>query len=603
MGLVFFFDHHPFVELRDKLRDRIVQADFAFVHQHHDGRAGEHFGHRSDPEHVVFADRLLRLDIGIAEQIFVVNLAVLVGDDADDARQFVAVQVRLHGRRHFGTGRRVAFSGVNVIPRGRVILEGMNWFFRSRPTRFGGQSGLAVCALSFCLLGCGFFARAQVDHFEISPIASPQHVSGFFPSLAPFSVTVTARGAGGNIVPFNGEAALTGVLNGTPDYTYNFEEGNLNLWTRLNPFSSYAVTSLDVDGDGHDSLALDMRLNYGTGYGISRQVFLQGGVAYTMAIASAFKSDQDVFYGGPYVRWSLRVETTTVAEYQLGLGYMFSNLTQRVGLSGAYVPPTNGLYTIAFVFECPFAETRMHVYADNFRVGYASLGPASVVLANGQGSIGITADRPVTNIVLRATDAQLHTGDSNPFDILPMANLNLYTFVTGAARVGEDIIYRDVVYNFGPSTATDVRVTNTPPAGLTIVSAVPSQGACTNIGGILYCNLGAIPGNTSYQELVITARTATPGLYTNFATAGANEYDPDSAYTTSERVGVISVDQPFVEAPAVSASEGAGVVRFGLEPARAEHRAARGQLQHLQSHRPGRRRLHRAYRPESGPVR
>ena len=43
------------------------------------------------------------------------NLAVLVGNDADDARQFVAVQVWLHGRRHFGAGGWLVFSGESCI--------------------------------------------------------------------------------------------------------------------------------------------------------------------------------------------------------------------------------------------------------------------------------------------------------------------------------------------------------------------------------------------------------------------------------------------------------------------------------------------------------
>ena len=88
--LVFLFDDHPFIELRDELGHGIVQADLAFVHQHHDGGAGEHFRHRSDPEDVVFADRFLRLDIRIAQQVLVVNLPVPVGNDADDPRQLVA---------------------------------------------------------------------------------------------------------------------------------------------------------------------------------------------------------------------------------------------------------------------------------------------------------------------------------------------------------------------------------------------------------------------------------------------------------------------------------------------------------------------------------
>jgi hypothetical protein len=120
----------------------IVQAHFAFVRQHHDGRPGKHLGHRSDPEHVVFADEFLRRDVGVAEQILVANLAALVGDNADDARQFVAVQVRLHGGRHFRTGRWFAFSG------GAVKGEGN----QQQSTQQGLLHGIHRECLTMCLI-------------------------------------------------------------------------------------------------------------------------------------------------------------------------------------------------------------------------------------------------------------------------------------------------------------------------------------------------------------------------------------------------------------------------------------------------------------------
>ncbi len=108
VGIVFFFDNHPFLEQRDVLAHGIVQTDLAFVHEHHDGGTGEHLRHRRDPEDVVFTDRILRFDIRVSEQVLVVNLPALIGNDADDSRQFVLIEIRLKRRRDFGTGWRVA---------------------------------------------------------------------------------------------------------------------------------------------------------------------------------------------------------------------------------------------------------------------------------------------------------------------------------------------------------------------------------------------------------------------------------------------------------------------------------------------------------------
>ena len=92
---VFFLDDHPLAQLRDVLADGIVQADLALVHEHHRGRPREHLRHRRDPEDVVLGDRLLRLDVRVAEQVSVMDLPILVGDDADGPRELVGVQVRL----------------------------------------------------------------------------------------------------------------------------------------------------------------------------------------------------------------------------------------------------------------------------------------------------------------------------------------------------------------------------------------------------------------------------------------------------------------------------------------------------------------------------
>src|SRR5678815_2756506 len=118
MRRIFFLFYHPLLELRNKLGDWIVETHFAFVGQHHDRSSGEHLCHRSNPEYVAFADWLLRLDIGEADYIPVVNLPDFVRDDADKPRKLVAVEIRLHCSRDLRTCGRVALSSKGACGKG-----------------------------------------------------------------------------------------------------------------------------------------------------------------------------------------------------------------------------------------------------------------------------------------------------------------------------------------------------------------------------------------------------------------------------------------------------------------------------------------------------
>jgi uncharacterized repeat protein (TIGR01451 family) len=98
--------------------------------------------------------------------------------------------------------------------------------------------------------------------------------------------------------------------------------------------------------------------------------------------------------------------------------------------------------------------------------------------------------------------------------------------------VGGTLTYTITVNNGGPSTATNVMLTDTLPASVSFASATPSQGSCTHSGGTVNCNLSSIAdGGLATVTITVTPNAA--GTITNTATVSANESDPNSANNTA----------------------------------------------------------------------
>jgi uncharacterized repeat protein (TIGR01451 family) len=84
--------------------------------------------------------------------------------------------------------------------------------------------------------------------------------------------------------------------------------------------------------------------------------------------------------------------------------------------------------------------------------------------------------------------------------------------------------YGIVVSNHGPAAATNVVATDSLPAGVTFVSATPTQGSCTGTTNVS-CNLGTLPdGLSAYIDLVVTKTVG--GNVSNSAAVAATEADP-----------------------------------------------------------------------------
>ncbi len=99
---------------------------------------------------------------------------------------------------------------------------------------------------------------------------------------------------------------------------------------------------------------------------------------------------------------------------------------------------------------------------------------------------------------------------------------------------GLNLTYTLSVTNSGPVTTPDVSITDPLPAGLVFVSATPSQGSCTNIGGTVNCSFGLMT-NGAQASVTITATTTIATTITNTATVTSfATTDPNSANNTAK---------------------------------------------------------------------
>lgn len=100
----------------------------------------------------------------------------------------------------------------------------------------------------------------------------------------------------------------------------------------------------------------------------------------------------------------------------------------------------------------------------------------------------------------------------------------------GPFFAGDRITFTITVNNAGPGSAHNVEVTDTIPAGATLLSAAPTQGTCS--GAV--CNLGTIAAGGSASITIVVRSPGTPGPVTNTASVTLSETDPDPANNTDD---------------------------------------------------------------------
>jgi uncharacterized repeat protein (TIGR01451 family) len=106
---------------------------------------------------------------------------------------------------------------------------------------------------------------------------------------------------------------------------------------------------------------------------------------------------------------------------------------------------------------------------------------------------------------------------------------------------GQTVLFSIMVTNFGPATATSVRVTNVLPAAYQYLpSSTVSQGTISANGQTVIASLGNLGAN-AVATIALRTRAVDAGTYTNAASSGSLDVDP---FKGNNLVSVKSVIEP-----------------------------------------------------------
>jgi uncharacterized repeat protein (TIGR01451 family) len=203
---------------------------------------------------------------------------------------------------------------------------------------------------------------------------------------------------------------------------------------------------------------------------------------------------------------------------------VYGNLTDEGG---------NGCFDVPITLH-PGESVSCHFTADVTGTGGTT--HTDVVTASGHDSNGnpvsASADATVT-ITPRLIDLVITKKATSPTPLNGIVN------------------YAMTVTNNGPDTATNVQLADPAPAGISYLTANPSQGTCNVTPALITCSLGTI-AKGQVVTIAVTARATTVGSHTNTATvtgSGGRETNPSDNTASATTIVPAPIKPPVKPKP------------------------------------------------------
>jgi uncharacterized repeat protein (TIGR01451 family) len=223
---------------------------------------------------------------------------------------------------------------------------------------------------------------------------------------------------------------------------------------------------------------------------------------------------------------------------QLPSGVTFVSATPNTG-SGGSCSQASGTVTCTYA-SLPSASL---VTTGTYSVAIVVSPTKSGTFAD---SATITSDSTTTDPNLTNNSASASFTASGP----PTADL-LASSSAPAGSPGQALTYTAAATNNGPSSATNVVLTDTLPSSFTYGSATPSQGSCSQASGVVTCNLGTVAAGSS-ASAAISATPSASGTFANTVSVASALIDPNPANNFAVAATVVSTSAASVQIASAS---------------------------------------------------